>query len=165
MLRSCVIPNITISGTVVNFPDSSASPNWAPAVIQFAQLVEIALTLNSGNFDIAPQVYTMVANINTNVSIPNLAFPTSEVRAAFIQYSVFRTTDSATAPEAGDLIAVYNPNGATNSKWQIIRRYDSDGFVTFSMTDGGQVQFSSTALAGSNHSGRISFTARTLLQE
>lgn len=156
------MPNITVSGTVVNFPDSAASPNWAPAIIQFAQLVATALTLSVGDFDVAPQVYTMVANANTDVSLPNLSFPTAQVRSAFINYSVFRTTDTNTACEAGSLTTVYN---STTSTWEIIRGpYAGDGQITFSITNGGQVQFSTVALSGSNHVGMISYTAKTLLQ-
>lgn len=121
------------------------------------------MTLSVGDFDVAPQVYTMVANLNTNVSLPNLSFPTAQVRAAFINYSVFRTTDApATAYEAGVLTVVFN---STTSTWEIIRGpYAGDGQITFSITNGGQVQFSTTALSGSNHVGMISYTAKTLLQ-
>lgn len=158
---------ITILGTVVEFPSSSQSPNWAPALIQFAQLVEQALALNTGNFDVSPQVYTMVSNSNTDVNLPNLAFPNSSVRTALVQYSVFRTTTgpTTTAYQAGDMTVVYNPNNSVNEKWELMHRYEGDGDITFTITDDGQFQFSSTALAGSNHMGFISYSARALSQE
>jgi len=158
------MPDITITGTTVSFPDSAASPNWATAVIQFAQLVEGALNLVISAFDVPPQVYSMVANANSNVNLNALSFPTANVRAAFISYSVYRSTNTNNADEAGNLIVVYNPNGLVGSKWELIQSKAGNAQVTFNITDTGQVQFSSTALSGINHIGTISFFAKTLQQ-
>lgn len=154
---------ISISGTTINFPSSGESPNWAPAVIEFAQAVAGVLTSVAGPFDIAPQIYVMVSNANTNISVPNLAFPTTTVRGAFIRYAVYRNTTGATVVETGNIMVVYNPAGAVNNKWQITRDYVGDAQVTFSITDVGQVQFSSVLLTGSSHTGTITYTAQALL--
>jgi len=154
---------ITIGGIIINFPSSGQSPNWAPAVIQFAQAVESVLSGISGQFDIAPQIYVMSSNANSNVDIPNLSFPTTNVRGAFIKYAVFRQTDSNTVSETGNIIINYNPDNPVSNKWNITRDYDGDALVTFSVTDVGQVQFSSALLAGSNHQGGITYSAQALL--
>lgn len=154
---------INIQGTIIEFPSSGASPNWAPAVIQFAQAVESALSAVVGPFDIPPQIYVMTSNANTNVSVPNLSFPTSNVRGAFIRYSVFRTTSGTTVSESGTITTTYNPDGTVGNKWQITREYVGDAQVTFNITDVGQVQFSSVLLAGTGHSGKITYTAQALL--
>lgn len=154
---------ITISGTTINFPSSGESPNWAPAVIEFAQAVAGALVSVAGPFDIPPQIYVMTSNANTNVNIPNLAFPTSTVRGAFIRYAVYRNTNSTTEVETGNIMIVYNPAGPGGNKWAITRDFVGDADVTFSITDVGQVQFSSTAISGSSHNGVITYTAQALL--
>lgn len=162
------MPQILISGEIINFPNSGASPNWAPAVIQFAQAVESALESVVGPFDITPQVYVMSSNVNTDVNVPNLAFPVSNVRGAFIRYSVYRQTDNplpadTTLSESGTITTTYNPNGTTNNKWAITREYVGDAQITFTITDTGQVTFSTTSLAGTNHVGRITYAAQALL--
>jgi len=159
------MPDINIQGTIVSFPDSAASPNWAEAMDQFAKAVEAALASVVGAFDVAPQALIIDPyNPGTNVDITALSFPVSSVRSAFIRYAIFRTTTTASAYESGELLIVYNPNGPVNNKWEIAQRLVGDGKITFSITDAGQVRFSTTALAGSNHSGKLTFVAQSILQ-
>lgn len=162
------MPSINIQGTIIEFPDSGQSPNWAPPLIEFAQAVEQALSSVAGPFDIPPQIYVMVSNVNSNVNIPNLSFPTSNVRSAFIRYAVYRQTDNpnpadTTLAEGGSMQVTYNPNGPVGNKWEISRDYTGDAQITFNITDVGQVQFSTTSLAGSNHEGTLTYTAQSLL--
>jgi hypothetical protein len=157
---------VTISGTPIQFPVSADSPNWAPAITQFAELTADALASVAGPYDIPPQIYTMVANVNTNVSLPALAFPVAAVQGAAVQYTVYRSTTGSgatTVSEFGTLEVIYNPNNPTGNKWEMSREYTGNGDVTFSITDLGQVQFSSTSITGSNHSGTIGYTAKSLL--
>lgn len=161
------MPTITIAGTPIEFPNSSSSPNWAEGVISFAEAVESALTSAVGPYDVPPQVVTIDAyNPGVNVDIAALNFPVSNVRAAFIRYSVFRTASgpSTTAYEAGTMILVYNPNGSTNNKWEVVRNYVGDASITFSVTDTGQVRFTTTQIGSTGHTGKLSFVAQALQQ-
>lgn len=157
---------ITILGTTIEFPESGQSPDWAPAVIDFALAVEAALNAAGiGGFDVPPQLVPIDAdNPGTNININPLAFPTSAVRAAFIRYTVFRTTNTNTVYEMGTLNVVYSPANPVGNKWEITREYTGDAKITFTITDTGQVQFSTAAIAGLNHQGQISFAAQSLLQ-
>jgi hypothetical protein len=161
------MPQIVINSQVIDAPDSGSSPNWAPAIIQFMQAVEQALAVAIGTYDVAPQAFTINAyNPGTSVDIPNLSFPITNVRAVFVRYAIYRTTDTETAYEAGDLIALYNPNNPVNTKWALSQgnKTGGDGLTSFYMTDNGQFQFTTTALSGSNHAGKIIFDARALEQ-
>lgn len=161
------MPKLVINSQVIDFPDSAASPNWAPAMVQFAQAVEEALSIAIGTYDVAPQSFTIDPyNPGTDIEIPTLSFPTSNVRAVFIRYSVYRTTDTDTAFEAGDMIAMYNPNNSIGSKWALTigNKTGGDGKITFSVSDTGQFSFTTTSLSGSNHAGKIVFDARSLEQ-
>lgn len=156
---------ITISGTPINFPSSGESPNWAPAVIQFAQLVAQALSGLIGPFDVAPQTLDISGNNpGTNVSIPNLAFSTVSVRAAFIRYAVYRNTTSTTVVEQGNILVAYNPTNPTGNLWEINQDKIGDAQISFSITDTGQVEFTTSTLAGSNHVGSIFYSAQAMLQ-
>lgn len=159
------MPIITIQGTPIEFPDSGNDPNWAPAVIEFAQAVEAALQGFVGAYDVAPQTYSMVTNVNASpVDLPNLTFPTSDVRGVFIRYTVFRSTDTTSAYESGDIIATYSASNPSSNKWDVIQRRNGDGKVSIMFSDSGQVQFTSEALSGTNHAGKITYTASALSQ-
>jgi len=160
------MPTLTINGEIIDFPESAQSPNWSEAIIQFAEAVEAALSITSGTYDVAPQTMNIDAyNTASNVSISNLSFPTSNVRAAFIRYSVYRATSAANGDEAGTMVVVYNANNATNEKWTLTQDRTGNGAsITFSITDTGQLRFTTTALAGTSHVGTITYEARALEQ-
>ncbi len=152
---------IIIQGTIIDFPSSSESPNWAPAVIEFAQAVEAALQGLAGSFDVPPQTFVIDSyNPGTLINIPNLNFPSSQVRSSFIRYTVHRTTSSNEVNEVGELWVVYNN---TNGSWDISQEKAQNGQISFSITNTGQVQFTTTTIAGTSHAGFITFTAQSLL--
>lgn len=159
------MPVIQIGTTVIQFPDSGTSPNWAQPIIDFATAVQNTLSGLAGPADVFPQIFT-IDNFNpgTAVNIPNLTFSTTIVRAAFIRYTVYRTTSSTNANEAGVLIITYNPANPTGNKWEYDRNYVGNGQITFTVTDTGQVQLNTIALAGLNHTGVITYAAQALLQ-
>lgn len=157
------MPAINVQGTIVQFPDSGSAPNWAPAVIQFAQLVSAALAFFVGPFDIPPQTFVMTSNVNTNVNLPNLSFPTTEVTGAIIDYSVSRSTTSVVATETGSIIINYNSSFSIGQKWEISNDHVGMSQTTFNITDTGQIQFSTALLTGTNHQGAITYQAKAIL--
>lgn len=159
------MPLITILGTVINFPDSGSAPQWSQAVIQFATLVSQAINSVIGSFDVPPQSLTIDGNNpGTNVSIPNLTFSTLSVRAAFIRYSVYRNTSLSTAVEQGTILIAYNPTNPSGNLWEINQDKIGNAHITFSVTDTGEVEFSTTAISGTSHNGVIFYTAQSMLQ-
>lgn len=161
------MPDITINGTVVSLPDSAASPNWAPAILQAFTLIEASLNSVSGTFDITPQVFNISAfNTTTNQDITGLTFSNTAVRSAVINYYVFRQATPATnnASESGQIFVDYNANRSANQQWAISQETVGDGKVSFSITDEGQVQFNTTALGGTSHTGFLGFSAKVLEQ-
>lgn len=159
------MPSINIQGTIIDFPDSAAAPNWAEAIDQFANAVAGALGSVVGAFDVAAQALIIDPyNPGTNVDIAALSFPVSTVRSAFIRYAVFRQTSTNSVYESGELLVVFNPFGPTGNKWEISQRLVGDGQIRFSITDAGQVQFTTIAIAGSSHTGKLTFVAQSILQ-
>lgn len=155
---------VTIQGSPITLPSSGESPNWSPGIIEFTQAVEAALAASVGAFDVSPQIMNIDAYNGTGADITNLSFSTSNVRAAFIKYSVFRTTNSTTAYEAGSLMTVYNPNGTIGSKWEVSRDYVGEGSIVFAISDTGVVSFTTTAISGTGHAGILSYSGAALLQ-
>lgn len=164
------MPTIIIKGTPIAFPDSGASPNWAPAVIEAVEALTDAVNSVTATFDVPPQVQNIDANNSSNnVNIANLNFPATDVRAATIYYSVYRKTQDSGPPdgqevtEAGQLEISYNASRPVTQKWELVRTGQSDAMIDFNITDLGQIQFSTTALTGINHTGIISFRAIAIL--
>lgn len=154
---------INIQGTIIDFPSSGESPNYAQPIIDFAKAVEGALNSFVGPFDIPPQIFIMTSNANTNVDLPNLSFPTASVQGAIISYSVYRNTTVETITETGTLMVNYNSTAGVGLKWEISREYIGDAQVTFNITDVGQVQFSSALIPGTSHDGKVIYQAKAIL--
>lgn len=157
--------DITIGGNVISFPSSGEPADWSQPIIDFATDVQNALSGVVGPADITPQNYDISTfNGVTNQNIPALTFSTATVRSAVIQYDVYRTTSTSNAAESGTLTIYYNVNNGTGQKWEMVREFQGDGKISFSITDNGQVTFTSTALSGSSHAGKVGFAARCILQ-
>lgn len=165
---------ITIQGQIIEIPSSAESPNWSTGIIEAFQAIEAALSGLTGPFDISPKIMD-ISSYNGNTTavditdgVTALAFPTSNVRAAFIEYSVFRTVVNGivttSAYEAGHIIAIYNPNGTIGSLWEMSSDFVGDALITFYISDTGQISFKTGSMTGSAHAGKISFSAKALLQ-
>ena len=157
---------IQIQSTVIDFPTSGESPNWAPAMLQFALAVENALNASIGPYDVAPQIQTVDTNGVTDLDITNLAFPSTDVSQVVIDYSVLRTiTEGETDKiytEGGKLNCTYRPE---NNRWELTQTKTGDAKSTFSMSLLGQVSVSFDVLpgTGATHRGHVSFRAVSLL--
>lgn len=164
------MPRIIIKGTPIDLPDSAASPNWSPAIIEAFQAIADAVNAVTATYDVAPQVQNIDANnSSTNVDLNNLTFPSADVRAATVYYSVYRQTEDSGPPdgqevaEAGTLEIVFNDANPITQKWEIVRMFEGDASITFSVTDLGQIQFSTSPLTGTNHTGIVTYRAIAVL--
>lgn len=164
------MPRLLIKGTPIQFPDSAASPNWSIAVIEAVEALTDAVNSVTATYDVPPQAQNIDANNSSNdVSINNLNFPSIDVRAATVYYTVHRITedsgptDSQEVTEAGTLEISYLASRPINQKWEIVRSGQGDGNIEFEITDSGQITFSTTPLTGINHSGIVSYRAIAVL--
>jgi hypothetical protein len=161
---------LIIKGTAITLPASASSPNWAPAIIAAFRALTDAVNSVTGTYDVAAQVQNIDANnSSTDVTIDSLQFPVTDVRSVVVYYSVFRTTEDSGPPdgesvaEGGTITVVYNPENPVNNKWEIAQQKVGDAQITFTITDTGQFQFSTTPLTGINHTGILTFRAISVL--
>lgn len=162
------MPTITISGTPIDFPNDSAAPDWAPAVIQFAESVEVALQGVAGAFDVSPQVMSINAynTPSAGADITGLSFSVTAVRAVEIQIATYRTTLTVanSVYEYSTLNLVYNAFNSPGSLWEISREGVGNAHINFLVSDAGQVSFIIVdAVAGSAYTGLLSYSAKALL--
>ena len=156
---------ITINGTVITLPSSGASPNWSPAIIEAFKQIEQALNSVSGQFDVPQQTMSITAFPSATATIDNLSFPTSRVRAATIFYSVYRQTDAIEVSEAGTLEICYNDSRPNNEKWEIVRTGEGDASISFSISDSGQVSFTTSPVSGTTTEATLAYRAISVLNE
>lgn len=164
------MPIITIKGTEIDIPSSGASPNWSPAIIEAFQAIADAVNSVTATFDVAPQAQNIDANnASTNIDLNNLIFPSADVRAATIYYTVYRITEPSGPPdgqevtEAGTLEISYNASRPVTQKWELVRSGQNEAYIDFNITDLGQIRFSTTALTGINHTGIVSYRAIAIM--
>lgn len=164
------MPKITIKGTIIDLPSSGASPNWSTGIIEAFQAIADAVNSVTGTYDVAPQVQNIDANnASSNIELNNLIFPSVDVRAVTVYYTVYRKTDASGPPdgqevtESGTLELNYNNARPVTQKWELVRSGQSDASIDFNVTDLGQIRFTTTALTGINHTGIVAYRAISIL--
>jgi len=162
---------ITIKNTPIDFPSSAQSPNWAPAIIEFAQVAADAINEAVGQANISPQVIDIINDNTTHdITTPSgvsLSFSNSLVRTANVQYSIYRNNSlNQLHVESGSITVVYN-----GTSWILQRDYTGTIFqegINITIDSSGQMQY--TIPSGSQYTvttgyvGKFSFAAQALSQ-
>ena len=162
---------VIIKDTPINIPVSGESPNWAPAITQAIQELADAVNSVGSAYDVSLQTLRIDQYPSaTNIIIENLYFSPTHVLSSQIFYAVKRSTETEgssaaqSVAEEGLLEIVYNPDNPTSNKWEIVRTFSGDGKISFSITDLGQIRFSTSAMdSGIDHKGTISFRALSIV--
>jgi len=156
---------LELQGKIYDYPDPGASPGWGEGATEWAKAINTALTSLLGAGDILETSGLLLNNQSIATDVVGLTFSNSIVRAANIQYAIYRTTDSPSVgiAESGTLYLTYNALDVGN-EWILTQNKSGDAQVVFSVTSLGQVQYVSSDLSGTNYTGKIIFTAATLAQ-
>lgn len=152
--------NLSVGGITYSYPTRN-DELWSNGATSWAQAVTNQLQVVSVTGDIAPN--TLVNLTNNQVSaanIPNLLFNPILIRAAFIEYYIQRTKSGEELSEAGHLYLIYRDLDTTWEIAQVGVNADTTG-ITFSVTNGGQVQYTSTNYTGQTAC-KLKFRARIL---
>jgi len=157
---------ILVGSTPITIPLTGDPAVWSEGIVAFMEAAAANINAFAGPYDVPPQVINIDAyNPTTSpTNIDQLTFPIAFVRSVTIYYSLYRSTSSANASEQGTLNLLYDPNFPVTNKWSVDRDFQSDGKISFIVTDTGQVQFETTTLAGTGHTGNLSIYAKALLQ-
>jgi hypothetical protein len=152
--------SLTVGGVAYNYPTrndelwSSPSSDWAQAVTNQLQVVSVT-------GDIAPNTLVNLTNNQSSpANVTSLSFNPASIRAAFVEYYVQRTKSGEELSEAGHLYLIYNDLAADWDIIQVGANVETTG-ITFTVTAGGQVQYTSTNYAGQTAC-KMKFRARIL---
>lgn len=152
---------LTIGTESFEFPLEGDNAGYGESVTDWASAVTDALSTVQQPNDILTQEATINNNIITATSIPGFSFDTSEVVAINAEYIIKRTTVSP----ANNLVESGSIEGNFDgTNWSISRRQVGDAGIEFSITAGGQIQYTSSNLTGTSYAGTITYKAKVFNQ-
>ena len=138
----------------------SANGQWvvSSALATSATTILINTVASASSEKIVDNVFTVANNQVAAANVTGLIFNPASFRGFTLSYSIYRQADTALSAVAqvGQLRAAYNTQSNT---W-----YLSDDFtgqnagVTFSILASGQIQYTSTSIAGANYVGTLRYT-------
>lgn len=155
---------LNVNGTTYNYPSPGDNPSWGEDATGWSQAVTAVLATLLAPGDILQTSFTVQNNVTSASNVNGLLFDPAQVRASNIVYSVYRKTDSVTSGnvENGTLYINYDTNASSGNKWTLSQQKNGEAGITFSITDAGQFQYTTTNIAGANYIGQMKFTAKSL---
>lgn len=152
---------ITINGTVYNVPSQGENAPWGDELSDF--LVALAGVVNSvvGSSDILTTNTVVANNQAVAASVTGATFDTATVRSAIITYSIYRSTSTSESTECGFVYLNYKSTAGT---WDLAVAGGGSSGITFTITTGGQLQYTSTNLSGTGYVGKLKYQAKSFLQ-
>lgn len=153
---------LVVNNKTFAYPSTGQDPGWGEDATRWAREVTRVLASLNGTNDILQTSFTIANNTSSATDINGLLFNTSQVRAATINYSLYRNTTGGGATElaeSGVIQIVYKTVAAT---WELAQQSVGNAGVIFSITSGGQFQYTSSNMTGSSYTGKMVFTASTL---
>jgi len=152
--------DLVVNGITYKYPISGDDPGWGEEASDWAEAVTDLLStfINAG--DIIESSISLVNNQTTFIDVIGLSFDPATVRAASIFYSVYITTDSNEVIEAGEMTAAYKD---VAGEWVYSQDFIGDAGIEFQITNGGQVQYKTSDITGTNYNSLMKFRAKTTL--
>jgi len=131
--------------------------NWGEEATAWAEAISNAVAESVGPNDIVATSAILTNNQVTPADIPSLSFNTAEVLSAVISFMITRES-TGTEVESGEFEINFD-----GTDWKSVQSGIGETGVILSITSSGQVQYTSTDLAG-HISSSIRFRAKTLDQ-
>lgn len=140
-----------------NGPNSKIDKDWFNSLRAAGILIENYL----GTF-IGETSFTIANNQSSAANVTGLAFAPVSIGGFTVEYRIYRNTTSTGATELseyGTLMGTYSPVAGT---WELTQNNVGNAGVTFTITNGGQVQYTSTDITGTPDASTMKFKARSI---
>ena len=153
--------SLVVNGIPYSFPQVGDPPPHGEQVLDWATAVTDVLSSLSSPTDILNREFTIQNNQSTTQNIVGMVFDTDVTRSAVVEYTIYRTSSTTTAPKAetGTLFLSFD-----GTSWDMSREASADTGVTLTVTSAGQIKYSSTDIGVVGYIGLISYRARTFTQ-
>lgn len=155
---------LVVNGTTYFYPVPGEDPAWGADATDWAKAVTEVLGTLLGIGDILGSTFAINNNIITDTNINGLLFDSGVIRAANINYAVYRISSASPSghTETGQMSIVFDDNAAPGSKFQLTQTSDGDAGIIFSVDDTGQFKYRSTDIGSVGYVGSIRFSAKAL---
>lgn len=105
---------------------------------------------------------TIANNQSSAANVTGLLFDDTTDYAFHVKYAIVRTTSTDTKKASGFLSGQYD---SVNNEWTIgAFEINGDSGVIFSITSGGQVQYTSDNMSGASYAGNMSFLQADIIE-
>lgn len=151
---------LTVNGITFNYPGPGEDPDWSQGASDWAEEVTGVLNTLFNAGDITFASVTIANNQAIAANINSLQFDGSQVRGADVYYTIYRTSSTITTPKAEKGHMQISFDGAS---WSLVRSATEDTGVDITITNGGQLQYTSTNVGATSYSGKMSFYAKSLV--
>lgn len=153
---------VIISGTEYQLPVQGDSPPWGDNLDSIIQAMIASLATLNGTGDILNTSFTLVNNQTSPVNVVGLSFDTSTIRSAEVSYSIYRSSNTPNEfSECGTLLLTYKSTAGT---WEIAQIDVGSSGVIFTITNAGQIQYTTTDIGNGSYVGKLVFRAKAFTQ-
>jgi hypothetical protein len=157
---------LTINGTTYQYPVPGQDPTWGADATDWAKAVTAALATLISPGDILQTQFTINNNISVATNINGLIFDSGTVRAANIEYTIYRISiaNPTGQTESGRIHLTFDDSATVGQKW-VLSQFSNgtNSGVVFSIDDStGQVQYTSSDINSIGYVGTITFAAKVL---
>jgi hypothetical protein len=158
---------LVVNNKTFNYPTPGESPGWGDEATAWATEITNSLSSVAGPGDVPTSTSQVLNNQLVSANVVGLAFDTTVVRGATINYSIARSgvvSSVATAQvEEGTILITFN-----GSTWELSRSFAGEANVDITITNAGQVQYTSSDISGgagvTGYLGKITFKATAFAQ-
>lgn len=147
--------DLQVGTEIFNYPDPGTEPGWGDDATGWAKAVTELLASIAGPGTINETQSNIDNNIAVATDIAGMVFNSSQTKSAIVLYRIQRDTDSISPlTEMGQLNIVLD-----DGTWKLTRMIivGNDAGVLLDIDSTGQVQYTSSNLAGTNYTGSIKF--------
>ena len=152
---------LTIGNESFDIPNEGENGNYGESISDYLEAVSTALATVQQRNDIPITTAAILNNIAAPAPVAGFSFDTAEVISINCEFIVTRTTDVPAVSLVSNGFIQGNFNGTA---WNITVESINDAGVSFDITSGGQITYTSSNLTGSNYSGSILFKAKVFNQ-
>ena len=142
---------LTVNNIPFEYPTQGTQSPWGDQASSWAEEVTKVLNSLKGPADILETAAQIQNNVSTPTDIPDFKFNPTIVRSFSVKGNITRATSSSSIYEECTLVGMKTATG-----WDLQQDGVGNSGVTFSITAGGQVQYTSSNFVGQT-SGIIKF--------
>lgn len=150
---------LIVQGVTYNYPVTEDIA-WGEEATAWAVAMTDAVNIAVVDGDVGPTTQVNIQNTGVFTNVTNLILDGSSVRAALIDYSVYRVKGSTEVIQTGTLRAVYKTNGGF---WEMSNLFTGRSDTDFRIQTTGQIQyFASIIGTPGTYTGSMRYRVRVL---